>query len=140
MRINKRFGNRRVTISNAKEGDLQKYKTQAKTHELADKERINVIPNDNSRYYLKVQDIDSKLIGLIQVSEIDETVAEIKVSIPNKSWEARYGTEVVHQFVKYFLENRPYSRIYLRKNETVDRYKTERPEMFANNNYYIDIA
>lgn len=140
MRINKRFGNRRVTISKANASDLQDYKKQATTYGISTKERIIIIPKDDTRYYLKVQNSDSKLIGLIQVSEIDTQTAEIKVSIPNQPWDVRYGSEVVHQFVKYFLENKPYSRIYFKKNETVDRYKGERPEMFANGNYYIEIA
>ena len=139
MQFNKKFGNRIVTMSKANKGDLQKYKKQITTYAVSTKNRINIL-EDSSYYYLKIQDADSKLIGLVQISEIDTMAAEIKVSIPNSPWELRYGTEVVHQLVKYFIENKPYSRIYLKKNETVDRYKKERPEMFANGNYYIEVA
>lgn len=140
MRIRETFGNRRVTISEATENDFVTYKEQLNTLWTPTKDRLAIIEEDKAIYYLKVNDRDGKLIGLIQISEIDSKTAYFKVSIPNKSWELRYGTETVHQFVKWSLQNKPYNRIYFKENDTVCRYKSQRPEMFTNNNYYIDIA
>lgn len=138
MRIRETFGNRRVTISGATENDFVTYKEQLIWTPTNDK--FAIIEDDKAIYYLKVNDCDGKLIGLIQISEIDPKTAHLKVSIPNKSWELRYGTEVVHQFVKWSLKNKPYKRIYFKENDTIRRYKVERPEKFVNNNYYIDFA
>ena len=139
MQFNKKIGNRIVTMSKANKGDFNAYRRQIITYLVPSKEKINVL-NDESHFYLKIQDMDLRLIGIVQIAEIDETTAEIKVSIPNEPWELRYGTEVIHQLVKNFTMKKTYSRIYLKKSKTVDRYKKERPEMFKNGNYCIEIA
>lgn len=140
MQIKGSFGNRRVMISVATSRDLMLYKEQLNALLIPTEERLTIVKNDSAFSYLKVKNSDSKLIGIIQINEIDSTAAVIKFSIPNKSWEMKYGTEVIHQFVKYVIETKAYTRIYFRKNKTTERYKRERPRLFVNNNYYIEIA
>jgi predicted acetyltransferase len=140
MQFNKSFGNRRVTINRANKKDLKSYKIQLVTHNTTQDEALNIFRSSEDHQYLAIKDSSSKLIGIIQIDEEScSTTINVKISIPNESWRMKYGTEALHQFVKYCQENKLYSYIYFKTNEIVKEYKSERPEMFVKNSY-IQIA
>jgi hypothetical protein len=139
MQFDKSFGNRRVTIEKAKKVDLASYKLQVVTHNIPQDETLNVFRSAVNHQYLAIKDPSSRLIGIIQIDEIDSTAIYVKISIPNESWKMKYGTEAIHQFVKFCKEEKLYNRIYLKTSDLVDEYKKERPEMFVRNTY-IEVA
>jgi len=132
------FKGRRVIIEKASKAKIKDYKTQVKTHNPG-KDRINII-GDEKVSYLSIKNEDGKMIGLIQVSEIDEKTAYIKICVPNQSWKERYGTEALHQFIKCCKERKLYNRMYFKKdNSIVEEYNRQRPRALITG-YYIDIA
>jgi predicted acetyltransferase len=139
MQFNKSFGNRRVTIKKANKKDLKSYKLQVVTHSTPQDETLNIFRSTVNHQYLAIKDTTSRLIGIIQIDEIDSTAINVKVSIPNESRKMKYGTEAIHQFVKFCKEEKLYNRIYLKTSDLVDEYKKERPEMFVRNTY-IEVA
>ena len=134
----KTFKARRITIEKARKGDLKEYRTRLLVQHKEAKDKLNIL-EDSSIFYLKVKNEDGKMIGLIQINEIDQDVACVKISIPNKAWEKRYGKETIHQFIRCCKERKLYRRVYFKSdNDIVREYKKERPEML-NKNFYIDI-
>ena len=134
----KTFKARRVTIRKAEAEDLKDYKRQLVTHSPVE-DILNVI-KDTRTSYLAIENEDGKLLGLIQVDEIDEKTANIKICIPNISWKERYGTEALHQFIKCCKERKLYSRMYFKRdNSIVKKYNIKRPDALITG-YYIDIA
>lgn len=132
------FKSRRVTIQKAKGEDYKIYKRQLITHSPV-QDRLNIIKDDQI-YYLSIKNEDGKMIGLIQVNEIDEKTANVKICIPNISWRERYGTEALHQFIKCSKQRKLYNRIYFKKNNSiVEAYNKKRPDALITG-YYIDIA
>lgn len=130
----KTFTARRITLKRATNSELETYKQQVKTHNEQD--RLNIISECD---YLKVEKEDGRMIGLIQIDEIDETTASIKISIPNETWRERYGTEALHQFIKCCKERKLYKRVYFKTNNSiVEKYKRERPKIMEKK-LYIDI-
>lgn len=134
------FRARRVTLKRASRKELEYYKEQAKSYgETQDK--LNIL-KDSEIGYVKIENENGTMIGLIQVSKIDDNTACIKISIPNKSWKEKYGTEALHQFIKCCKERKLYKRVYLKsKNTIVEKYKKERPENIKRGMYVdIDVA
>jgi len=134
----KTFKSRRLEISKASQLDIKNYKVQVQTHSPV-KDKINILKSETTSY-LSVKNEDSKLIGLIQVDEIDEKAVHVKICVPNNSWNSRYGTEALHQFIKCCKERKLYKRVYFKTdNSIVKEYNKQRPEVLVTG-YYIDIA
>lgn len=132
------FEARRVTLRKADVEDLKKYKEQLITHSPV-QDRVNIIKDKNTNY-LAVENEDRKMIGLIQVDNIDKKTVNVKICIPNISWRQRYGTESLHQFIKCCKERKMYSRVYFKQNNSiVKEYNRERPDALVTG-LYIDIA
>lgn len=133
------FESRRLTLRKASPKDLKEYKEQLIWYNPLSKDKLNII-KDSKTGYVSVCNEDSKMVGLIQIDEIDECTVYVKVSIPNKSWIEKYGKEAVHQFIKCCQERKLYNRIYMKQeNSVIDAYKKERPETFEKGNY-VDIV
>lgn len=138
------FKSRRVTIKQAQKNDIDEYRRQAGGYNISQKEKIKVL-KDDSIYYLAIYTNDDKMIGMIQANELNDEssmkIVTVKISIPNKSWRAKYGKEIIHQFVKCCEERKMYDRVYLDKEEpVVNAYRAERPEMFKDERYVICIG
>lgn len=132
------FKARRITLEEATKRNFKEYKLSTIMQNVETKDKLNIISNPTTKY-ISVENEDGKMLGLIRIDEIEEMVACVKVSIPNKAWEKRYGKETIHQFIKCCKERKLYKRLYFKSdNELVKEYKKERPEML-NKNYYIDI-
>lgn len=130
------FGNRRITICKANKSDLESYMTQLEVHHVSN--GLDISEEGNNYYYLKIEDISQRLIGIIRVNEINRNEANVDISIPNEAWNFRYGTEAVHQFVKCCKERKLYKKIKFEESVLSIRYKVERPEMFENDNIVIN--
>lgn len=132
------FKARRVTIGHATAEDLKAYKRQLVTHNPVE-DRINIFKDERTSY-LSIKNEDGKLIGVIQIDEIDDKTANVKICVPNISWKNRYGTESLHQFIKCCYERKLYSRVYFKKdNSIVKKYNEKRPYALTTG-HYIDIA
>ncbi len=137
MKQFKEFRGRRVTLKRASWSEFDNYKKQIILY-AKKQDRINIMKHADIGY-ITIMDESARMLGLIQIDEIDENVACVKVSIPNKIWEERYGKEAIHQFIKCCTERKLYKRLYFKPNSDIVRdYKKERPKML-NNNFYIDI-
>lgn len=133
----KTFESRRVTLKKASKKAKQEYKSQVILHDV-EQDKLNIFESSDTGY-LKIENEDGKMLGLIQINEIDSNTIHVKISIPNKCWQIKYGTEALHQFIKCCEERKLYKRIYLKKdNEIIQRYKKERPDMLSED-YYIDL-
>lgn len=131
------FRGRRVTLKRASWSEFDNYRSQLTLYAKA-KDRLNIMKNADTGY-LTIMDENSKMLGLIQIDEVEEDVACVKISIPNKVWEERYGKEAIHQFIKCCRERKLYKRLYFKSDSNIVReYKKERPEVL-NKNFYIDI-
>lgn len=132
------FKTRRVTLKKAEGKDLREYELQALKHIDAKPDKLNIIKAQDT-FYLKIENEDGKMLGLIQVDEIDKTAAYVKISVPNKSREERYGKEALHQFIKCCKERKLYPRVYFKRgNRIIEEYKKERPDVLSRD-FYIDI-
>jgi len=133
----KEFRGRRVTLKRASWSEFDDYKNQLILY-AKENDRLNIMKNADTAY-VTIMDERSRMIGLIQLDEIDESAAYVKISIPNKVWEERYGKEAIHQFIKCCKERKLYKRVYFKSDSNiVKEYKKERPKML-NENFYIDI-
>ena len=127
----KNFKARRVEITVAKKSEVAEYKRQASCYHETRTDRLNIFDSPDV-HFLAVKDEEGKQIGLMRVDEIDSNTAQIAgISIPNKAWRDRYGTEVVHQFLKHCKTDNICKKLYLKDGNTIlDAYKKERPNFF----------
>ena len=131
------FKTRRITLKRASRKDLREYQQQVVLHNTT-QDKLNIMKNCETGY-VKIENEDGKMLGLIQVDRIDENTAHVKISIPNESWKEKYGKEALHQFLKCCRERKLYRRVYLKQeNSIVKDYKKERPKLFEKG-FYIDI-
>lgn len=126
---------RRVTIkplNNKQElkRALKEYNRQLQVYPLNN----NKIEIDKDDIYLSIYSERNKWIGLIKLKlSHNEKVGNIEISIPNPEWCMRYGTEALHQFVKW-CKTSISILILEEENSIVQRYKNERPEIFFEGN------
>lgn len=134
----KLFKTRRITLREAKKKDFENYKKQLRVYRT-EEDKLNIL-DDEKVHYIAIEDEAERMIGLIQVDEIDQNTAHMKISVPNVSWRARYGKEAVHQFLKCCEEQKLCKRLYLKQsNHIVKEYMEERPETLKKG-AYIDFA
>lgn len=135
-----KFVSRRITIRKAEHEDLEEYMSQVRIYQLKkDKDKI-IINEQPDRLYLAIEDSAAKLIGLIKVEAIEKDIPYVSISIPNNVWNARYGKETLHQFVKCCKQRKLYKRICFNYNNKIVReYKEERPEMF-DKGVFVDLS
>lgn len=119
----KTFTARRITLKKATNSDLEEYKQQVKRYRT-NTDTFNLL---KEFFYIKVEKENGKMIGLIQVNQIDNFTASIKASFPNNLWETSYGTEAIHQFIKCCKMRKLYRRIYFATNNLITKkYMIER--------------
>ncbi len=129
------FKARRITLRETNEEDFEEYRKQLRGYHATKENKVNVIENNEDYLYIVIETEDGRTVGLIQVSKISETAAEVKASIPNFAWKERYGNEAIHQLMKCFKERKTFERVYLnRNNEITSSYMRERQERFEKTN------
>lgn len=79
------------------------------------------------RILLVTDNSGSKMIGKIEVQDLNDNSAKIDIQMPNRSLTMMYGDEVLDQFIKVCTEKRLYSKIYINKEcSIVSNYMQKR--------------
>ena len=76
------------------------------------------------KWILSIKTKEGKVVGKMDVFDMEKGQAYVMLDIPNKGYEHKYGTEAIDQFIKICAEKKYFSKIYLEKNNScVQKYK-----------------
>ena len=82
--------------------------------------------SNSCKWILSIKTKDGKVVGKMDVFDMEKGKAYLMVEIPNESYELKYGSEAIDQFIKICSEKKYFSNIYLEKNnKSVEAYKVQ---------------
>lgn len=133
QQFNNKKGNRRlINIVNMKEEDvddlyIQISGTDTNNKEANDlKQKIREISKtpETYRWVLSIKDKERKLIGMIEVLQLQPGVGFFTIQIPNEIYRYKYGVKSIKQFLKICTEEAYFTNIELEtRNSIVEDFK-----------------